>query len=382
MNDALINFTADLVRLPSVLGNEGPCAERVVREMKKLGYEHSEIDHAGNAVGVIEGGHAGPTVVLDGHLDTVDVMPREAWSHDPFGAEIVEGRMYGRGTSDMKGAVAAMVYGAARVDRKACKGRIVVSASVGEELIEGPALRCVLERYPADFVIIGEATNLDLVVAGRGRAEFVITTHGTPSHASRPDLGDNAVHKMMVIIAEFETLRMPEYPGVGKGVMALTDIISKPYPAHSVIPSGCRATYERRLMPGETLEELLAVLRRACARANAPDTTIELATCHYTTYTGLEWHEPKWLPAWVFDESEPIVARARVGLLAEGLFPRLDSYQFCTNAAYSAGTAGIPTIGFGPSNETLAHVVDEYIELEQLTRAAEGYQAIVEALLA
>lgn len=382
MNDALIKFAADLVRLPSVLGNERPCADRVVGEMQKLGFDHSEIDQAGNAIGVIDGDHAGPTVILDGHLDTVDVMPREAWTHDPFGAEIVEARMYGRGTSDMKGAVAAMVHGAARVNRKTCKGRIVVSASVGEELIEGPALRCVVERYPADFVIIGEATNLDLVIAGRGRAEFVITTHGTPSHASRPDLGENAVYKMMAVIAEFEKLRMPEYPGVGKGVMALTDIISNPYPAHSVIPSGCCATYERRLVPGETKEELLAALQRACTRAKAPDTTIELATSHYTTYTGVEWHKPKWLPAWVFDESEPIVARARVGLLAVGLFPRLASYQFCTNAAYSAGTAGIPTIGFGPSNETLAHVVDEYIELEQLTRAAEGYQAIVEALLA
>lgn len=378
---ALIRFTRDLVQIPSVLGDENRVAERVVAEMKFLGFDSVVIDSAGNAVGLIEGGAEEPVVVLDAHMDTVDVYPREAWTHDPFGGDLHDGCIWGRGSSDMKGALAAMIHGAAAVDRERIAGRIVVSASVGEELIEGAALRTVMQRFGGDFVIIGEASQLDLVRAGRGRAEFVVRTHGRPSHASSPELGENAVHRMRDVIEEIELLPMPRDPFLGPGIMCLTDIISIPHPAHSVVPSGCRATYERRTLPGETQEQLLADLEGACRRAGAPDTDVEFALTDYTSYTGVRWERPKWFAPWELNEDHPVVQAALRGLRAAGLDAATKSYQFCTNAAYSAGHAGIPTVGFGPGREDQAHVIDEHLEVAELLAAATGYRCMVEELL-
>lgn len=379
--DALVAFARALVRTPSVLGHEADMASRVHDEMQRLGFDHVEIDDAGNVIGIVVGHADGPTLLFDAHMDTVDVIPREAWSHDPFGAELENGRIYGRGSSDMKGALAAMAHGAATLNRRALAGRVIVSASVGEELIEGAALRVVMDRHQPDFVVIGESSTLNLVRAGRGRAELVIETRGRPAHASTPERGVNAVHTMRRVVDQIEGLRMPSHRFVGLGVMCLTDIISVPYPAHSVVPSACRATYERRLVPGETREGLIGEIRAACERAEAAGTKITLATATYETYTGVRWNEPKWYPPWELAEDHPLVRTARDGLLKAGFTSSFGSYQFCTNAAYSAGSAGVPTIGFGPSVEHLAHVSDEYLEVEQLIGACRGYVAISEAVL-
>ena len=380
--DALVSFTADLVRIPSVLGNEGPVAQRVRQEMRALEFDSIETDEAGSVVGVIRGAADGPTIVLDAHMDTVDIHPREAWTHDPFGGEVVDGRLYGRGSSDMKGALAAIVHGVGALDRSRLTGTVIASASVGEELVEGAALRQVMNRTGADYVVIGEASELNVVRAGRGRAELVVTTKGRPSHASTPDHGVNAVHKMRAVIEQIESLPMPEHVSVGPGVMCLTDIISVPHPAHSVVPSGCRATYERRLLPGETSEQLIDELRAAAARAGADDTDFRLASTDYTSYAGTRWDQPKWFAPWELPEEHELVQGALAALRGIGLEPEQSSYQFCTNGAYSAGEAGVPTIGFGPSTADLAHVVDEYIEIDQLTQAAAGYRAIVAGMLA
>ena len=170
--DALVEFAAVLVQTPSVLGNEAEVATAVSTEMERLGYDEVAIDSTGNAVGVVQGALEGPTILFDAHMDTVDVEPRESWSRDPFSGAVQDGKLYGRGSSDMKGALAAMVYAAARLDRSRMAGRVVVSASVGEEIVEGLALKRVMDRHRPDYVVIGESSDLNLVRAGRGRAEF------------------------------------------------------------------------------------------------------------------------------------------------------------------------------------------------------------------
>lgn len=379
--NALIEFTRDLVRIPSLFGHEKEMAEAVARRMRALNFDHVEIDAFGSAVGVIEGANNGPTLLFDAHIDTIDVVPRAAWSYDPFGGELADGRIYGRGGSDMKGALAGMIYAVSNVDRAEIAGRVVVSASVAEEIIEGIALKQVMDRYPPDYVVIGESSELNLVRGGRGRAEFVLRTNGEPAHASTPDQGINAVHKMARVIEAIEGLPLPRDPVVGQGVMCLTDIISDPYPAQSVVPSGCRVTYERRLVPADTVGGVMAELHESCEQATAADTEIDLAVADFTTYTGVHWEHPKWFSAWVIDEDHELVRKALRGLRKAGLDPQLVSYNFCTNAAYSAGEAGVPTVGFGPSRESLAHIVDEYLEVDQLVEAARGYAGIIEALV-
>lgn len=378
---ALVDFAADLVRIRSVLGKEQSVAERVLAEMRFAGFDRVELDSAGNAIGILEGKEPGPTVLFDAHMDTVDVTPASAWTRNPFGGEIVDGRLYGRGSADMKGALAAMVHGLGALSESTLRGRIVVSASVNEELIEGAALRMVMQRYGADFVVIGEASELDVVRAGRGRAEYVIETVGRPAHASSPHRGVNAVHRMSAVIDAIEALPMPSHPFVGDGVMCLTDIISIPYPAHSVVPSGCRATYERRLVPGETEGEVLGQIEEACRRAGAEDTRIRLAQTDVTSYTGVRWAESKWFAPWELPEDSELVQAALTGLRGVGQEPGLSAYQFCTNAAYSAGHASVPTIGYGPACEADAHVIDESVAVADLLTAGRGYRAIAEALL-
>jgi putative selenium metabolism hydrolase len=281
----------------------------------------------------------------------------------------------------MKGALAAMIHAGGGLNRADLAGSVIVSASVGEESVEGAALRSIMEKHKPDFVVIGEASNLNLVRAGRGRAEFTIETVGKPAHASDPRAGINAVHRMVTVISEIEKIPMPEHQFVGRGTMCLTDIISIPYPAHSVVPSGCRTTYERRLLPGEEHEAVEAELLESCARAKAPDTVVQLTMTDYRTYTGMRWVEPKWFPPWEFGEDHRLVQEGLRGLRNAGLDPGLSSYQFCTNGAYSAGVAGVPTIGFGPSTEQHAHVIDEFVEIDQLLRACRGYTSITTALL-
>ncbi len=183
------------------------------------------------------------------------------WAHDPFGGDVEGGFIYGRGTADMKGALAAMIYAAAGLDRARLRGRVVVSATVMEENLEGAALKTVMDAVSPDFVVIGEATDLRLNRGGRGRAEIHLETIGRPAHSSTPHLGRNAVHDMLRVVAAVERLPMQSDSFLGPAILALTDIISDPYPAYSVIPSRCRVTYDRRLLPGETVEGVLEDLR-------------------------------------------------------------------------------------------------------------------------
>ncbi len=378
--ERLIAFTQELVRQPSPAGEEEAVVKRVEAEMQALGFDRTWIDPNGTAVGIIEGAQPGPTLLFDAHCDTVGIAPGVPWSHDPFGAEIKAGAIYGRGSADMKGALAAILYAAASVERARLAGQVVVSASVLEEVFEGGALQTVMEEIKPDFVVIGEATGLDLNRGGRGRAEIQLETIGQPSHSSAPHQGRNAVLEMMTVIRAVEGLSLPTDPLLGPAIMALTDIISDPYPGYSVIPSRCRVTYDRRLLPGETPEAVLNSLSELPELAGI-DLRAGIAEADHSTYTGRSLHATKFFPAWILPETEPFVQTALQGLRAAGLEPQFGAYRFCTNAAYSAGVAGVPTIGFGPATEADAHVIDEHLEIESLIAAAAGYRGIIEATL-
>lgn len=376
--DDMIAFLASLIRVQTLSGDESPAIALVEAEMRALRFDHTFIDENGSIVGIIDGGKPGSTILLDAHVDTVGIASASAWTRDPFGAEIAEGRMYGRGTADMKGALAAMLYAAASVDRATLVGRIVVSASVLEEVMEGVALGTVMDAVRPDYVVIGESTDLNLAHGGRGRAEIHLKATGKPAHSSSPHLGINAIHLMIAAIGAIEAMPAPSDPLVGEGIMALTDIISDPYPAYSVIASECRATYDRRLLPGETPESVLAAIR---GLPHMERIETQIARGEHTAYTGAVVRGDKFFPAWKLPADHWYVEWALNGLRAAGLQPNLSAYRFCTNAAYSAGIAGVPTIGFGPATEGDAHITDEHIQIDALIAAARGYAGIIESVL-
>lgn len=379
-NHDLISFTRALIRCPSRYGEEGAVVALILEQMRSLGFDRCWRDENGSAVGVIETGRPGPTILLDGHCDTVGIAPGVAWTHDPFGGEVDGGFIYGRGAADMKGALAAMIYAAAGVDRARLRGRVAVSATVMEENLEGAALKAVMDALRPDYVVIGEATDLNLNRGGRGRAEIHLETIGRPAHSSTPHLGRNAVLDMLRVVAAVERLPTKSDPLLGPTIMALTDIISDPYPAYSVIPSRCRVTYDRRLLTDDTPDGVLKALTGLSELAGI-ELRATIAQGEHTTYTGATLRGPKFLPAWAFDETHPFVQAALDGLRAAGLAPRIGAYRFCTNAAYSAGVAGVPTVGFGPGHEEDAHVVDERIAVADVLAAERGYRGIIEAVL-
>ncbi|MCA9924442.1 MAG: YgeY family selenium metabolism-linked hydrolase [Anaerolineales bacterium] len=374
--DKLINFVQRLVQTPSLSSEEGPVVDIILQEMRKLGFDRVWADVNGSAIGIIEGTHPGPTILLDAHCDTVGIAPGSTWQRDPFAAEVADGFVHGRGTADMKGALAAMVYAAAGIDRTQLAGRVAVSATVLEEVMEGISLGTVIEAVQPDFVVIGEASKLNLNRGGRGRAEIHIETIGKPAHSSNPQLGVNAVHEMFKVISAIEAIDLPKHPLLGDAIMALTDIISDPYPGYSVVPSRCRVTYDRRLLTGETQESVSAQIMALPGLDNV-NFEARIAEGEHSTYTGGVLRGPKFFPAWEFAEDHPFVQSALGGLHSAGLSPEVAAYRFCTNGATSAGVLGIPTVGFGPAAEGDAHVVDERVWIDELETAVRGYQGII-----
>jgi len=380
MPDSLISFASALLRQPSPSGGESAVVGLIASEMTRLGFDRVWIDENGSAIGIVEGAQPGPTLLLDGHCDTVGAPPGIEWTHDPFGGEVDGDAIYGRGAADMKGSLAAMIQGAPSVDRGRLCGRVAVSATVMEESLEGASLRTVMEAVRPDFVLIGEATDLNLNRGGRGRAEIHLETIGRPAHSSSPQLGRNAVHDMISVVQVIERLPVRKDPLLGETVFALTDIISDPYPACSMIPSRCRATYDRRLITGETPDEVLGMIT-ASPELRGVNLHAQIATAEYRTYTGKILKGPKFLSAWVLPETDVLVQTCLKGLRSAGFKPKIGAYRFCTNAAYSAGVAGVPTVGFGPGREEDAHTVDERLDLRALIAAKQGYCGIIESVL-
>jgi putative selenium metabolism hydrolase len=369
--DALETFALELVRISSPSGSEGAVAARVRTELERLGYE-VEVDALGNVTGTLDRG-PGPCVLFDAHMDTVGVSDAAAWSADPAG-EVRDGRLYGRGSLDMKGPLAAVVHGAAAA---ATSGRVVVSASIAEEMIEGFATVAVARRVRPDVAVICEPSGRRVVVGQRGRAELIVEVRGLPTHSSRPELGVNAVEAMADAIAAARAIELPSHPALGPAILVPTDIVSRPYPAFSVVPDLCTVTFDRRTLPGESEDDVVAQLRDAVDAAVAPHgatARVTIGLDRFDSYSGAPVEAANFAPAW---STDPAAAPASTALEALGAEPH--HWLFCTNGSGTAAL-GIPTIGYGPGDETLAHRVDEFIGLDELYAGARGYAALAEAL--
>ena len=383
----LIEFCRDIIRIPSRAGHEKAVAQRCREELQLLGFDDCDCDEFGSVVGLIRNG-PGSIILFDAHIDTVGVDPINEWSHDPFGAWIEEGKIYGRGAADMKGPAAAVVYGLASLMdlRDSFSGTVIACLSTLEEACEGIALGHILDTYGADFVVVGEPSGNRLVRGQRGRAELVLSTYGKPAHSSTPHLGTDAVEKMIIIINLMRKMELPSHPFLGTGVQALTDIISSPYPAQSMVPSQCRATFDRRLVVGESEASIAAQLHDMIEAAKADDSeivaTAEIAVAEFTAYTGHSFTFRKLIPAWEMPEEHELVRGTARALQTAGVSSDVPTfYKFCTNASWACVHAGKPTIGFGPGSADQAHSVDEFIEIEELVAGAKGYAAIALEML-
>ncbi|GEA31125.1 YgeY family selenium metabolism-linked hydrolase [Clostridium diolis] len=386
--EKLIKLCQDIIRIQSYSGNEGEVVGCLEENMKSIGFDEIIVDKYGSIIGKIKGNRPGNKVLFDAHIDTVPVNNPEEWKHDPFGAEIDEDKIYGRGTSDMKGSLAAMIIAAeffAKDNNRDFPGEIYIAGVVHEECFEGVAARNISELVKPDYVVIGEASELNLKIGQRGRAEIVVETFGVPAHSANPEKGVNAVYSISKIINKLQEIKYEEDDFLGKGILELTDIKSSPYPGASVVPSYCKATYDRRLLVGETkegvLEPIIKLIDELKNESSNINYKVSYARGTEKCHTGEVIEGERFFPAWCYKEDEVFVQKTFKGLCDIGLNPKITNYSFCTNGSHYAGEANIKTIGFGPSKENIAHTIDEYIEIEQLAKASEGYYKIMGTLL-
>jgi putative selenium metabolism hydrolase len=376
------DFLKDIIAIKSTSQGEEKVVARIIEEMEKVGFDEVKVDGFGNVMGRV--GNGPRVIAMDAHIDTVDVGDPDLWETDPFDPVEKDGIIYGRGASDQKGGMAAMVYGAKIMkELNLLDGFSVwIVGSVQEEDCDGLCWQYIIKEKVLDpeVVVLTEPTNMNLYRGHRGRMEMEVETHGLSCHGSDPTRGNNAVTNMSEIVKEIDELnkRLEPTPFLGKGTVAVTDFRSVS-PSLCAVPDIATIHLDRRLTEGE--DEKLAVEQiealASVKKHNAKVTVLDYAK---PSYKGTVYPTKKFYPTWVVEEDHKAVrAGVKAGEIALGRKPIVDKWVFSTNGVATAGMFGIPSIGFGPANEIYAHSPMDQIPVDHLEKAVAFYAAFVKA---
>jgi len=375
--EELAGLLQSLVRIPSFTGEEGPIVAFILERMQSLGFQEARTDGLGSAVGRIGSGPL--TILYDAHIDTVRVTDPEAWEYPPFEGRIADGAVHGRGAVDEKAAMAGFLVAGAALARLFPRGELpftlYVVGSVMEEDVDGFPLLYLMEKegLKPDYVLLGEPTDLKVYRGQRGRMELEISTTGKAAHGAHNRLGVNAIYKMAPLLRAIEKLdrALPKAVPLGRGSVTVSDIGSRG-PSLCSVPDHCRIHIDRRLTAGETREGALAQLQELAGRHG--EARVEIPVYSARSWKGTEVRQEAFFPTWIMEEEHPLVrAGMQAAHLATGRKARGGVWSFSTNGVATAGHHGIPTIGFAPGKEELAHSSRERIELKDLYKAALFY---------
>jgi succinyl-diaminopimelate desuccinylase len=383
----LVALTRDLVRLPSVFkpgdstANEARVAEFVERWLTKEGFEVARQQVAPGRPNVLAtlAGEPGPrTLLLEGHTDVVTEGDPRAWSRPPFGADLVDGRIYGRGAADMKGGLAAAMVAAAAVKRSGARfqGRLVVGALVDEEgdMLGVRHLCGTPEGRALTAAIICEPEQNELCLEQRGVVWARVTARGRMAHGAMPEAGANPIGALGALLREAPALerrlrRLCARSRYLRPPTVTPTIVQAPMlgaPQANVIPGTAQATLDIRLTPGPDEEAVRAEIDAACRRAMAavPGVTLEWQPVNgYRSATRVEPSEPL---------VQAMVAAVRQ---ATGRRPRFGGVPGSTDGTILNMGLGVPIVTCGPGARLIPHQVDEYVEVQELVEAARIYVA-------
>lgn len=381
----LTTFLQTLVQTASFSGMEGNLAQILAEEMTHVGFDAVKIDDFGNVIGQIGNGEA-PHLLYFADMDTVGIGDIQAWEKDPFSGIVENGVLYGRGAANPKSGLASMVYGAKLLKEMntRLRGTLFVVGSVQGEIAEDVAARCIFEQgeiLPA-WVILGASTNLNVNVGQRGRLEIEVSVQGKACHASTPERGTNAIYDAARIIFSLELMRtmLHSDPFLGDGSLAVTHIENIER-TKNVIPDRCNFIIDRRLTLGETEAHALAEIQGLLAKENV-NGTAQVAQFKAASYTGKTCKAKKSYPAWVIDEHHALVKTvSKVVQRARNKKPQFGRWDFSTAGVFTMGNLGIPTVGFGPGDEAVAHTVIDRVLLNDCFIAAGAYADIAKRLL-
>lgn len=365
--DPLVSLLADLVAIPSQnpMGrdktgaeySEAAMAAYVADYLKRHGVDAEQYEIAPgrpNVVGHLDAG-AKETLILEAHMDTVHA---EGMTIQPFVPEVRNGRLYGRGACDTKGSLAAFLHAVCGAGSPA-RGRrynVILAAVADEEYQFGGAQRVVARGVRADMAIVGEPTQLHIVRAHKGVVRWRIGTTGVTAHSAYPERGSNAIYAMGHVLERLESYasalrETPPHAILGSPTLSVG--IIEGGQAVNVVPDRCMIEIDRRTLPGETTDSVLAHVRDALR--------------------GLDgWtFDPPHLAASGLDVApdHPLVASLSAAIRQETGSATVEAAQYATDAGVYA-RAGIPAVVFGPGNIAQAHTKDEWIDLGELAQAS------------
>ncbi|MBM4171587.1 MAG: YgeY family selenium metabolism-linked hydrolase [Ignavibacteria bacterium] len=372
----LFGLIQRLIQIKSYSGDEKEIVEFIAAKMNEFGFDEAYHDNFGNAIGRI--GNGPIKIMYDAHIDTVKVTETENWVRPPFGGVIENGKIYGRGAVDEKPAMAGFMIAGKIL--KSLYGNnfsftLYIIGSVLEEDADGYPLYHIIENegIKPDFVLLGEPTDLKVYRGQRGRMELKITTTGKSAHGAHNQKGINAIYKMMPIISEIEKLdkKLKPKPTLGKGSITVSNVISKA-PSMCSVSDFCQIHIDRRMTIGENKSSVVRELKEIIKKHKS-DAKISIPNVEGVSWKGTHFSQEAYFPTWVYDEKHPIVdAALRTSKLAVGK-AKSGVWSFSTNGVATAGHFGIPTIGFAPGKEELAHSSNEEILLNDLLKATKFY---------
>lgn len=373
---ALTAFTQRLVQTPSLPGHEEAVAAAITAELHTLGYDDVWTDEVGNVIGKIKGG-PGPAILLNGHMDHVDPGPAAGWPHPPFSGIIENGELWGRASVDMKGPVACMAYagGLFKQLNLTPPGDVYCSVVVIEE-IGGLGTEYLADHLKVNAAICGEPSRNILRRGHRGRVELAALFQGRSAHASVPHLAINPHYQAAAFLAALPNLPMAQDHTLGASTVAPT-LYTTDQTSPNVTPGQVRLTLDWRNTPTETPARIVA---KVAGLLNAEQAAVQVSTTVLTTYTGVSKTFPSIFPAFLLAADNPFVQAAHTALTqALGRDDGVDIWRFATDGGHLMA-AGIPTVGFGPGDERLAHTNQERLNLAQMQEAVVGYVALILAL--
>jgi acetylornithine deacetylase len=383
--ESVAEILCRLISIPSVnpMGRElhgpiyyeGRLSDWLVKFFREIGAEYERIETApgrDNVIARYDSPGAPLTLLLDAHQDTV---PVDGMTIPPFEPQVADGRITGRGASDVKGGLAAMLFAFRRLvrERPAGAANVVLSCTCDEESTslgindlvtywEPGDGRSRLLKTPPDGAIVAEPTQLDVVVAHRGATRLCIRTKGRACHSSDPRQGVNAIYRMarvLMCLEEYnEELRRTVKPHPLCGGATLS--VGRIHGGVSVntVPDGCTIELDRRVIPGEDHAQVLADLQEFVTRRLDFEVVFETP----------------WLngPA-LGDDDNAWLAGPLLECIAQVAGPhRAVGVPYGTHASRTS-IAGVPSVVFGPGSIAQAHTRDEFIEIDQLEKAAEVY---------
>jgi putative selenium metabolism hydrolase len=367
---------SNLIKIKSTSGAEEDVVMFLDQELRACGAHEVIIDNFGNIIARI--GNRGPVIAFDAHIDTVDVGDPERWSFDPFCGEVKDGKVHGRGASDQKAGMAAMMT-ALRIISSMGTDLPFTAFFVGsvlEEDCDGLCWQYIVkeDKIRPDIVVLTEPTDGKINRGQRGRMELEIVVNGLSCHGSAPERGKNAIYKLAPIISAVEKLNenLATDSFLGKGTLAATRIRSNSPSLNAVADMAC-LYIDRRLTRGETPEsaqaELEALLEVQIAEAKVTIPVFDEPSWRGTTYPTLKTY-----PAWVLPENHHLIEYAkRCHQLLFDVPAVVDKWTFSTNGVATMGLLNIPSFGFGPGQEKLAHAPNEWVAVDDIVRCAAFY---------